>query len=183
MPTLTDRQQQLHEMLQNQRQISMEEIIARLRISTATAYRDAHALIRAGVAEKTNRGIRLARPPEPAPQEGKCGFCGGAIHERVFFVLQMQDGSHYRACCPHCGLMALNREGVVAAMANDFIYGHTVNARQATFLVASRVHICCEPSVLCFANEDDARRFQSGFGGELCSLDEARARLNNLMSL
>ncbi len=183
MATLTDRQQQLNEWLQNQHHISIDEIKGRLGISAATAYRDTRALIQAGLAEKTNRGIKFSTPAEPARQQGKCAFCGGPIHERAFFVIQMQDGVQLRACCPHCGLMALNQTGVASALANDFLYGRMINARQAAFLVKSSVYICCEPSVLCFASEDDARHFQSGFGGELCTLDQAKARVTEIMSL
>jgi DeoR family transcriptional regulator, copper-sensing transcriptional repressor len=183
MRNLTDRQHQLHEWLQTQPHISIAEIMERLQISTATAYRDTRTLIQAGLAEKTARGIKQVQPVELASHPDKCAFCGGMIQERIYFVIQMQDGTQYRACCPHCGLMALSREGVVAALAHDFIYGRMINARQATYLVNSDVHICCEPSVLCFASQDDARRFQSGFGGECCSMDEARSRVKALMTL
>jgi DeoR family transcriptional regulator, copper-sensing transcriptional repressor len=183
MATLTDRQHQLYEWLQNQHHLSIDEIKERLGISAATAYRDTHTLIQAGLAEKTNRGIKTSSPVEPVRQQGKCGFCGGPINERAFFVIQMQDGAQIRACCPHCGLMALNQTGVASALANDYLYGRMINARQAIFLLKSSVYICCEPSVLCFASEEDARRFQSGFGGEICTLDQAKTRVTEIMSL
>jgi DeoR family transcriptional regulator, copper-sensing transcriptional repressor len=183
MQKLTERQQQLREWLGDQSHLSIEEIMARFQISSATAYRDTHALLHAGLAEKTNRGIKQVHPDEPVSHEGRCSFCGGPVHEKVAFMIQMQDGSQYHACCPHCGLMALKREGAIAALANDFIYGRMINARRATFLVNSMVQICCDPSVLCFASEDDAQRFQLGFGGEICSLDEASSRICDLMAL
>ena len=40
-----------------------------------------------------------------------------------------------------------------------------------------------ELEILKPASEDDARRFQSGFGGELCTLDQAKARVTEIMAL
>ena len=182
MPTLTDRQQQLHAWLEIQGSASITDIEEHFTISAATAYRDARALVDAGLALKTKRGVRLAQPVEFSRQETKCAFCGGAIPERASFVIQMQDGSQRNACCPHCGLMALDQPGVVAALACDFLYGRMVNARQAAFLLESTVSLCCEPSVLCFASQEEAQSFQKGFGGTICTLDEAEARLAEIMT-
>jgi hypothetical protein len=183
MPRLTDRQQQLHEWLQTQGSISIAEIEARFGVSIPTASRDMRALLEAGLVTKTNRGLKLATPAEVTQKEGKCAFCGGAINERATFVIQMQDGSQRSACCPHCGLMALSQPGVVTALASDFLYGRMVNARQAAFLVESSISLCCEPSVLCFGNLTEAKNFQKGFGGKVCTLDAARALMADIMSL
>jgi len=110
----------------------------------------------------------------------QCLVCEGAMKERTVFVIQLQDGSHRSVCCPHCGLLALDRPGVRVALATDFIYGRIISARQAIYLVGSSVQICCTPSVLCFGSREEARRFQAGFGGYLCSLEEARAELKEL---
>jgi nitrous oxide reductase accessory protein NosL len=58
-----------------------------------------------------------------------------------------------------------------------------VNARQATFLLGSKVTLCCEPSALCFASEEDALHFQLGFGGQVCTLEQAGSELQKLMRL
>jgi len=183
MPILTDRQQQLHQWLQSQGSIAIAEIETRFGVSTPTAYRDIRALVETGLAAKTNRGIKLTPPAEPVRQEGKCAFCGGMIHERASFIIQMQDGSQRSACCPHCGLLALSQSGVVTALASDFLYGRMVNARQAAFLLESSVSLCCEPSVLCFGTPAEARNFQKGFGGKVCTLDEARVLISEIMTL
>jgi hypothetical protein len=183
MPKLTDRQQQLYEWLQSQGSISIAEIEARFGVSIPTAYRDIRALVETSLATKTNRGLKLSPPSESIQQEGKCASCGGMINERASFVIQMQDGSQRSACCPHCGLLALSQSGVVTALASDFLYGRMVNARQAAFLLESSVSLCCEPSVLCFGNTTEAKNFQKGFGGKVCTLDEARALIAELMSL
>jgi hypothetical protein len=184
MQNLTDRQQQIHEWLQSQRTISIEEIQERFGVSAPTAYRDARALIENSLALKTNRGVKL--PPSietPVRQDNKCSFCGGEINPRTMFIFQMQDGSQRSACCPHCGMMALGQSGVTAALASDFLYGRMVNARQASFLLESSVSLCCEPSVLCFASEDEAQHFQQGFGGKIYTLEQAAQRVNQLMTL
>jgi DeoR family transcriptional regulator, copper-sensing transcriptional repressor len=184
MANLTDRQQQLHTWLQIQHIITIEEIKGRFGISPASAYRDVHALVDAGLAIKTMRSMKLVEPIETgAPEAAHCSYCGGAINPRAAFIIQMQDGSQRIACCPHCGLMALNSPGIAAALTNDFLYGRKVNARQAFFLLESSVSLCCEPSVLCFACEDEAVNFQRGFGGIICDLETARARIDQMMAI
>jgi DeoR family transcriptional regulator, copper-sensing transcriptional repressor len=180
---LTDRQGKILDWLQTHPSAAIEEIRAQFAISTATAYRDARALVQTGLALKTSGGVRLAPPPDSPPSDGKCLFCGAPVNERAPFVFQLQDGSQRRACCPHCGLMSLNHPKIVTALASDFLYGRMVNARQATFLFGSSVHLCCAPSVLCFASEGDARRFQTGFGGQVFSLEQAVAELHQVMAL
>jgi hypothetical protein len=180
---LTDRQEQILGWLQPRRSASIDEIRAQFAISTATAYRDARALVEAGLVLKTNGGVRLAPPPDWSHSDAKCFFCGAPVNERAPFVIQLQDGSQRRACCPHCGLMSLNHPKVVTALASDFLYGRMVNARQATFLFGSSVDLCCAPSVLCFASETDAQHFQTGFGGQIFALEQAIAELTRVMSL
>jgi nitrous oxide reductase accessory protein NosL len=59
-------------------------------------------------------------------------------------------------------------------LATDFLYDRTLNAAQAVYLVESTVTACCMPSVLCFATNNDAQRFQQGFGGQMMTFTEAR---------
>ncbi len=183
MPNLTSRQEKLLELLQTNPSASIQEIEALFGVSVATAYRDAQALVAAGLAVKTNGGIK--KPPKPAPSQPdrKCYFCSATVNDRSAFIIQMQDGSQRSACCPHCGLMALDQPGVQAALTSDFLYGRMVNARQATFLFESAVNLCCEPSVICFANEDQALKFQAGFGGQVYTLEGALIQLKKLMEL
>jgi hypothetical protein len=183
MPILTDRQQQLFELLQTRLRISTEEIKTHFLISSATASRDIHALVLAGMAVKASHGVKLSPPAEPLDQEKKCSYCNGIIKERTVFVIQLQDGGHRNACCCHCGLMAVDQAGAQTALASDFLYGRMVNARQATYVLGSVVNLCCEPSVLCFANEEEARCFQLGFGGNLFTMESAIAQLKSLMRL
>lgn len=183
MGLLSDRQQQLLDWLHTRRCVSITEIQEHFSISAATAYRDARALIHAGFAIKSSEGLKLPPPPGRLRPEGQCFYCGGATNERTVFQIQFADGSQSNTCCSHCGLLAIDRPDVVSALASDFLYGRMVNVRQAAFLVGSRVNLCCDPSVLCFANEEDANSFQSGFGGQVCALDQAVFHLQTLMRL
>ncbi len=182
---LTDRQQQLFEWLQAQpkRTASIEAIEAQFGISSATAYREARALVQTSQAHRTRGGIKLGPPTDPPPAAGQCAFCGGVVHERAAFVIQQRDGTQRSACCPHCGLLALGQGDVLAALAADFLYGRMVNTRHAYFLLGSKVDLCCKPSVLCFATQEDARRFQRGFGGQVLTLEQALTRLREAMAL
>lgn len=180
---LTSRQERILEWLKTHGTISIEEIGSQFAVSTATAYRDAQALVKSGLALKTSGGLKLPPPVTTSHPEGKCFQCGAPVNERAPFVIQLQDGSQRRACCPHCGLMALSHPKVTTALASDYLYGRMVNVRQATYLFGSSVDLCCAPSVLCFANEADAQRFQLGFGGQLYRLEQATAQLTMLMAL
>jgi len=184
MDELTKRQQLLLEQLKTSRALSVEEIQRRFAISTATAYRDFRALVEVGAAVKTQGGIRLAVTQAPAGASAqRCSFCGGELNERSSFIIQGKDGRQLKACCAHCGLMALGNQEVAAALTCDFLYGRMVNARQAVFLLESSVSLCCQPSVLSFASASDAERFQAGFGGQVCTLEEALARLRSVMHI
>jgi DeoR family transcriptional regulator, copper-sensing transcriptional repressor len=178
MSPLTERQQLLLDWLQTQRSASIAEIETYFSISPATAYRDARALVQTGEALKTTNGIKLAPPASE-----KCVFCGGSINERLAFVFQLQDGGQSKACCPHCGLMALGKLNVESALTSDFLYGRMINVRNAFFLLASSVNLCCSPSVLCFSSEADASNFQAGFGGQICGLERAVEQLGKMMSM
>ncbi len=183
VPTLTDRQQQLLDILHTRLKISTEEIKRRFSISAATASRDIHALVLSGKAIQTSHGIKLAPPPEPIIQERKCFFCGGAITDRTVFIIQMEDGSQRSACCPHCGLMAIDQPGTQNALVRDFIYGRMVNAGQAIYVLGSTVNLCCEPSVLGFLSQEEAERFQTGFGGKTYTLETVLSELKKSMKL
>jgi DeoR family transcriptional regulator, copper-sensing transcriptional repressor len=183
MQSLTERQEKLLELLETQRQIGINSIREIFGVSAATAYRDANVLVRAGLATKTSHGFKIASPPKNERKDEQCFYCGGMINERVEFLIQMRDGSQRRTCCAHCGLLALSHAGVQTALASDFLYGKMINVRQATFVMESKVVLCCSPSVLCFANEEDARNFQMGFEGLVYNMEQATSRLEHLMEL
>ena len=183
MQSLSDRQQQIYELLQTQQRISTQEIRTHFDISPATASRDIHALVLAGLAVKASLGVKLAPPMEQPYQEKKCPYCKGMLKERTVFIIQMEDGSQRSACCCHCGLMALEQAGVRTALACDFLYGRMINAPQAYYLLGSTVNLCCGPTVLAFASEVEAQCFQLGFGGTIHMMEAAIQQLKGLMKL
>jgi hypothetical protein len=183
MVLLSDRQQQLLEWLRSRRSVSIQEIQERFSISPATTYRDVRALVAAGLALKTSDGVKIPPPPGRRRPENQCYYCGGILNERTIFLVQLLDGSQRNACCPHCGLLVLDDPEVASALAGDFLFGRMVNVRQAVFVVGSRVNLCCDPSVLCFATLEDANAFQLGFGGQVCLMDQAISELRHSMRL
>src|SRR5262249_22713979 len=139
-------------------------------------HRDLDALVQSGQALKVHGGVKLAAPsPLAARSMPICHLCQAAVPDRTAFVVHTAQGQVLDACCPHCGLVLMSvTEGVVSALAKDFIYGRMVNCWQATCLVECEISICCAPSVLCFSSLNDAARFQSGFGGRIMAFGEAQ---------
>ena len=166
MPELTDRQQKLLELLHSRGKLSTEEIKRRFSISAATASRDIHALVLAGEAIQTGHGLKMAPPQEPIVQERKCFYCGGPVNDRVVFIIQMEDGSQRNACCPHCGVMAIDQPGTQNALVRDFIFGRMVNA--ARQLMCWGVRSTCAANHPCSASLARRRRTASkrGSGGK-----------------
>jgi DeoR/GlpR family transcriptional regulator of sugar metabolism len=179
-----NRQQAILELLTQQRTVKAQEVVERFDVSIATAYRDLNYLVDSGLALKIQRGIMLASAkPTSGIQQGCC-HCGQRISHRRSFILQLADGEQLTACCPHCGLLLLAQHpDSLAAMATDFLYSNKINVSQAFFLVNSSVTVCCSPSVLCFASQDEAERFCKGFGGEVLGYAAARDRIRAMMLL
>jgi DeoR family transcriptional regulator, copper-sensing transcriptional repressor len=183
MENLSDRQHQLYEWLLASDQLLISEIQDRFKVSVSTAYRDIRVLVESGIASKTKQGIRIFRGDAVLQNQEKCCFCGGRLHERETFIIKLLDGSSKSACCAHCGLMTLKNPNIQSALTSDFLSGRLINVRQGSYILKSSVSLCCEPSVLSFASEYDASRFQMGFGGLLCNLDQAIIQLNNWMEI
>lgn len=122
-----------------------------------------------------------------------CEISGRPIHDNMHTVVEV-DGKRMHACCPRCPLtlMAqLNEEARILSV-RDFQTGETLAAEKAYFVSGSRIEVCtaprmkiddrggvyvrafdrCEPSLLAFAREKDARAFMAENGGTLQRLDE-----------
>lgn len=179
MKSLSERQNRLLEWLKTRQVASVDEIQAAFEISTPTAYRDVRALLDAGAIQRMGQEIRLA----PMEDEKNCIVCHGEINERTAFIFHLQDGSRRRACCPHCGLMALPGLAAAYALTPDFLYGRMINVRQAFFLLGGEISLCCQPPVLCFASQADGLNFQKGFGGHLGNLEEAQRWVRQAMMM
>lgn len=174
----TARQNQILQWLAEQQTLTIEELTARLNVSAMTIHRDLDALVQAGQVAKVHGGVTLAAQHAHSAAQ-TCALCHVAVHDRSAFIIQVQDADPIIACCPHCGFHLLgDGPAVVSVLVKDFLYGRTLNAVQAHYLVDSTVHTCCLPGVLCFATRADAERFQKGFEGRLVDYAALRAHLS-----
>lgn len=163
--------------LKEQPLLSIDDLAQRLNVSTMTIYRDIEHLSRLGLVQRLLGAVRLALP---ATQTAVCRLCGRPPGERSKATLHLKGGEVLEMCCPHCALIGLGQvEGVVSALVQDFLYARAINMLQAVYLVESEVQLCCVPSVLCFATESDAMRFQNGFGGLVMNFQQAQYTLRN----
>jgi DNA-binding Lrp family transcriptional regulator len=163
----TARQSQVVQWLGEQQSLTIEELAERLGVSVMTVHRDLDALAREGLVVKVHGGVTLAERRSQLDAQS-CALCHMGVQSRTAFVIQAENGDRVSACCPHCGVLLLHdTPSAVSVLAKDFLYGRTINAAQAFYLVDSSVSACCVPSVLCFASHNDAERFQTGFAGTI----------------
>jgi hypothetical protein len=168
-----ERRQHILNTLANQGSVQIDAISRDLGVSTMTVHRDLDQLERAGQLRKVRGGaIPVAGSKD---QDVSCVTCQGPSQERLRVILLHQNGQRQRACCPHCGLiaMATNSGNLTGALVTDFLYGHMVSAQEASYLVAPEITLCCTPTILAFETPVDAQCFQAGFGGQLMSLQSA----------
>ena len=179
MKNLSPRQREILKFVTQKGDATIEEIQQAVRISQATAYREAQTLNQAGLVSKIPGGISLIELPSK-----DCVQCGQESNARVSFRIEDKDGLTATACCAHCGLMALaKRRNVSSAMTTDFIHGTLLNARQAWYVLGSQVSLCCSPSVLSFLQRETAERFSRGFGGDVIDFASAQTKIKEMMAL
>ena len=170
--------------LRERGRVQVSELSETLGVSRMTIHRDLDVLVQEGLVEKVFGGAVLVAGQRHEEQRGQCAMCGRPINNRTRVVLQTTQGDRLEACCPHCALLLLEtRDDLTSGLAVDFIHGKMINLKTATFLVDPNVVVCCTPAVLCFADREEARRFQLGFEGELKDLAEARITTTQHMRL
>lgn len=177
----TTRQDLILQWLSESASLSIDDLVNRLGVSIMTVHRDLDQLVRNGQVEKVHGGVIRV---EPRPRHTRalqlCRLCESPVSERTQIIIQPPQGETLYACCPHCALLLIAQtEQPTSILAKDFIYGRMINGWMASYLVNSRISLCCQPSYLCFANIDDAKGFQKGFGGEIMTFEEARAALTS----
>jgi predicted transcriptional regulator len=176
LPTV--RQSQILEWLQETSTLTIEQLAERLQVSIMTVHRDLNELARTGRVEKVHGGVTLPSTMAASSPTGHCALCEMHINGRTTVAIQTQSGDQLQTCCPHCGFLLLNDlPNVTSVLVRDFLYGRTINAWQAVYLLESDVQLCCMPSVLCFATKSDAKRFQAGFKGRIANFTETQRML------
>lgn len=138
-------------------------------------------------------------------EEASCPFSGRGIHRQTRALVTIA-GKEYEACCVRCAIVEAQQTGKplrIRAVA-DFESGDLLKPDDAWFVEDSTVNFCmrttpaaqsptrhevymrgfdrCEPSVLAFSNEQQARSFIAQHGGVLRRLGELEQEIKPLGS-
>jgi hypothetical protein len=127
------------------------------------------------------------RPPE------YCQLSDRPIHPHMLTVVRVKDKKRY-ACCARCALTYQEQTGIPTDIVEvtDYISGRPLDATKAYFASGSRVEPCCpppinreegrmpymrmfdrcSPSLLAFADRNEAQAFIAKNGGTLTTLSE-----------
>lgn len=188
----SERRRQLIEWLNQSRALTLGEVVERFAVSKMTAHRDLELLEQRGVLKRIHGGA-VALEPRSLPATAAAGVASSADNclvcfrpamANLFFSLTLQSGQRKTACCPHCGVSAALVLGdqVVMALTSDYLTGRSLQVTESYFVLGSSAAPCCQPSMLTFAEEEMAQRFQLGFGGTLGGYEEAIRFLQHSMS-
>jgi hypothetical protein len=124
-----------------------------------------------------------------------CSVCQRPLHPAQTYVVVSQNGHQRRTCCPRCGLRFVIEDSGKPIQATDFSNRNLINAENAFYLEGSDLMECCAsttmrseggiicemhydrcmPSLVAFANIQDAQTFQQKHGGRVIDLAAARA--------
>ncbi|HRE29958.1 MAG TPA: DeoR family transcriptional regulator, partial [Anaerolineales bacterium] len=99
------RRRTILQLLQKRGSIAVSDLTKRFGVSRMTIHRDLNKLVSEGSVEKARGEVRL--PKRPIDAEEGCLMCGKPVPVRTAFVIRRDNGEQHRACCAHCGLMAL----------------------------------------------------------------------------
>lgn len=122
-----------------------------------------------------------------------CEISGRPIHSNMHTLVRI-DGQKLHTCCARCPLTQAQQTGrkVELLAVTDFATGKRLRPADAYFVDGSAVHVCaaprvkrdetstpfvqlfdrCEPSLLAFAEEQEARDFIAQNGGTLKRLPD-----------
>ncbi len=177
-----ERREYILNKLRKEGRVQVSELSKELRVSRMTIHRDLDRLVEEEERVKKVFGGAIMEGSYQ-PEAGKCALCGKPIPTRTAITLQTLSGQRMEACCPHCALLLIEaNEDIVSGMGTDYIHERVVNLKSATYLLDPEVVVCCAPPVLCFGSEEEARKFQKGFGGKLANLHEAKQFVSEHMA-
>lgn len=125
-----------------------------------------------------------------------CQVCKRPVHAGMGYRLVLADGSK-TACCPRCGMhFDLLHPGTVRqALAKDFYTGVEIPSEKASYVEGGNEQYCshvqpmerkqpessaelaydrCTPTLVAFATEAGAQKYQREHGGRLLNYSQAR---------
>ncbi len=170
---LNYRQKHILERLSQEEVLTVTQLADELAVSKMTIHRDLDVLQQSGLILKQHSKV-FATSKLKGDDASVCHMCNQRIKEQNAFLLITKEGRKIHLCCPHCGLIAFShRDDIWQTFATDFLHGYIVSAFNASYLIEHQLTICCSPSVLAFASEQEAKGFQKGFGGRVVDMNTA----------
>lgn len=182
--TTEERRELILERLRTGGSIQASDLARELQVSKMTIHRDLELLEKQGMLKRIHGGavpVAEMRDPSgdtdtlPPSKPGECLICTRTPAQHLLYSLTTKSGEQRVACCPHCGISAHLLYGgqILMALTADYLTGKLHAAQNSYFLLGSVAAPCCSPSILTFEDEQMARRFQTGFGGTVGSLNDA----------
>lgn len=188
----TERRKAILDWLDQERTLSLAQIVERFKVSKMTVHRDLDTLEMRSALKRIHGGIvaverspSLASPLQAGAGQGSCVVCYRPASQHLLYSLTLNNGEQRVACCPHCGVSAhlMLGDQVAMALTADYLTGRPHPVQGSFFVLGSAAIPCCRPSMLTFEDAKMARRFQSGFGGSVGKLEDAITYLQEEMSL
>jgi hypothetical protein len=92
-------------------------------------------------------------------------------------IISYGNGKRECYCCPVCGFPQrqwLINHGyrIQKTLVTDYETEKLITATSAYYLIDSRIHGCCSPSVVAFQTKPQAERFQQIYGGTISHLSQ-----------
>ncbi len=177
-----NRRQQILSLLHEQGSVSIAELSRAFQVSEMTVHRDLDALEAEGLLRKVRGGAM--RPEGETAVSNQCLICHKQPPHQTQVTLHLTHDRQRRACCPHCGFMRLTQsDDVESVLVTGYLYGRTLAAPTAHYLVHPDITVCCTPTILAFERHEDAVRFQKGFGGQIHTFSSALTYMQEAMRL
>lgn len=168
------RHQKIIQLITQHQGMSVAELRAALQVSAMTLHRDLSSLESRGLLRRVHGGVVIRGSDENAAEI--CAHCGKTVSSRTRMLLFGKNGEKALACCAHCGMGLMRLDSSLSAgLGVDFIHETVIDIPHAYFLVEPQVRVCCEPTILVFARQEDAERMQKGFGGKMMKYAELYA--------
>lgn len=189
----TQRRKELVEWLEQEKSLSLLQIVERFGISKMTAHRDLDVLeernalrrIHGGAIALEHQTVATIPASDSVSGQGTCVVCYRPASQHMLYSLTLTNSEQRIACCPHCGVSVhlMLGDQVTMALTADYLTGRPHPAQRSYFVLGSAAVPCCKPSMLTFEDADMAQRFQHGFGGTIGTLKDAINYLQEEMSL